>query len=156
MPASVTVTGADKASRELKQIAIRARRPTPALKRIGHYLKEISLQAFRDEADPTTGRAWEKLSPLTIERRRNKGKVKILDDIGTLRGSIHHLIIGKQSVAVGSNLVYAGTHQFGRSQSMGRSGGSRVSIPARPFLGVDDAGLKEITRMIRRYLDTGK
>ena len=142
----VTVNAADTI-KKLGLLAQRIRSPKPALKRIGAYVRELSMQAFRDSEDPTTHQAWKTLSKQTIANRRrgpNPGKIKILVDTGELRSSIHSILIGKQAVAVGTNLKDKSRHQKGEG------------VPKRPFLGIDDPGLKEITRIMRKYLETGR
>ncbi len=138
----VTVT-AGKAIRELGKLGQRIKNPQPALKRVGRYVTELSKQAFRDGADPTTHDPWAALSPATIARRRGSS-AQILVDTGRLRKSIHSIITGKRSVAIGTNVKYGATHQFGRGR-----------IPARPFLGIDARGEDQIVDIVTRYIATG-
>lgn len=49
--------------------------------------------------------------------------------------SLTHQVIGDEAVLVGTNVIYAATHQFG-DESRG--------IPARPFLGIDEIDLAQI------------
>ena len=146
--AAVTVT-ADKTIRELGKYVQRLNDPTPVLKRIGRYVTELSKQSFRDSRDPTTGTPWAALSPATIARRRGN-RAQILVDTGRLRKSIHSLITGKRSVAIGTNVKYGAVHQFG---SGGGIGGAEIT--ARPFLGIDNRGEREIVNIVIRYIATG-
>ena len=64
---------------------------------------------------------WKPLSPKTIARRR-KGSSRILQDTGKLKGSFNkgrsgnvHKIRGTE-VSVGTNVVYASTHEHGRGK----------------------------------------
>lgn len=133
---------------------------SPAMAGIGQVLVTETDLAFRSQKDPW-GNAWAKLSAVTLARRRKgkgKGSNKILRDTGRLANSINYRA-DKASVSVGTNIVYAATHQFGAkmgefgrySQLSRRSkydpgdfryhAGSKKGfpipwgdIPARPFL----------------------
>jgi len=149
------VTG--NAIRELSRMTQRMRVPGPALKRVGTYVVGLSQQAFKDQADPTTHKGWAELRDVTLERRRNRdnSSVKILRDNGHLFKSIHHIITGKRTVAVGSDKVYSRMHQLGGTTSP-RSMIPGKRIPARPFLGFDKQGGMEITAIVKRYIVKGK
>lgn len=105
-------------------------------------VKEAQLN-FRNSKSPT-GESWKPLSPLTISMRRG-GSSKPLIDRGTLRRSINGKATNTQAIA-GTNLNYAAIHQFGgtirpRTGRALRFGGNirtRVVIPARPYLGVNN------------------
>jgi phage virion morphogenesis protein len=142
---------------ELGRYVQRMRHPEPGLKRVGEYVKGLAQQAFKDQSDPTTGRRWAPLRPVTLELRRNKNNtsVKILRDAGHLFKSIHKIITGKTTVAVGSDKVYGSMHQYGGTTSP-RSMIPGKRIPARPFLGFDKAGGKEISRIMKDYILKGK
>lgn len=80
-----------------------------------------------DSSTDTAGRPWQALAESTVARRRNQSS-KPLVDTGRLRSSI--VSQGKpRSLQFGSNVIYAGTHQFGRGR-----------IPMRSFLPVDKVG----------------
>jgi len=68
-------------------------------------------------------------------RRKLEGGMAILQDTGTLRGSIR-AFTDDDHVVIGSGLQYAAIHQFGGKAGRGR----KVTIPARPFLPVDREG----------------
>lgn len=151
--AAVTVT-AGKAIKELGKYAQRLNNPTPALKRVGRYVTELSKQSFRDARDPTTDAPWAALSPATIARRRGN-RAQILVDTGRLKKSIHSIITGKRSVAIGTNVVYGAVHQFGSGVTSSRSGGTSITVVARPFLGIDSRGEREVVDIVTRYIATG-
>ena len=154
--ARVTVD-ATKAIRALRQYVQRMKVPEPGLKRVGEYVKGLSQQAFKDQSDPTTGQRWAPLRPVTLELRKNKdnASTKILRDDGHLLKSIHKIITGKTTVAVGSDKVYGSMHQYGGTTSS-RSMIPGKKIPARPFLGFDRAGGKEISRIMKDYILEGR
>ena len=141
--AKVTVNAA-KAIRELGKMGHRLRHPEGGLKRVGQYVKGLSQQAFRDGADPTTHRPWKNLSPATLKQRRGT-TAQILVDTSRLRKSIHSIMTGKKTVAIGTDVKYGKYHQFGTKH-----------MSKRPFLGIDRAGETEIKGIIKRYIVEGR
>lgn len=101
-------------------------------------------QRFQDEEDPseTPWADW-------TERyaRTRHGGDKLLQSEGFLRGSINHQVVGG-AVEVGSNLVYAGHHQFGSKKKSGRGSG----VPARPFLGVSADNRDAIEDLVNDFI----
>lgn len=97
-------------------------------------------------------------TPWLPSRRAELEGGQTLVDRGHLRDSYTHRVDGDH-VAVGSNLIYAGTHQFGATirakngkglsfdlgGNVGRVVVQKVEIPARPVLGIgaDDEELIE-------------
>jgi len=69
------------------------------------------------------------------------GMFKILMDSGRLANSITFDADNKQ-VEIGTNLVYAATHQFGRG-----------SIPARPYLGFQEGDVEKFEELISEWLE---
>ena len=59
------------------------------------------------------------------------------------------------SLVVGSDSIYAGTHPFGREakpdEGLPFAG---AAIPARPFLGLSDEDVAAIDDILREYLDS--
>ncbi len=132
----------------------------------GEVMRGSIAETFEDEGFPA--RAWRLLQASTLAAqftrsgarktrtkrgrqtvgftRFSRGK-KILTDKGRLQRSITYRSRGKKLV-IGTNLIYAGTHQFGAVITPKRAGGvlaipigggatifhKRVVIPARPFL----------------------
>ena len=86
--------------------------------------------------------AWAGLSPVTLARRAHGGGA-ILQDSGILKKSINASHTD-DTATIGTNLVYAPTHQFGAK--MGQYGHTAKSpipwgnIPARPFIPIDKNG----------------
>lgn len=78
------------------------------------------MDHFKKEEGPDG--SWQKLSPLTILRRRGRN-AKILQDTGRLRQSIAG-IHGGTGAEVGTNIIYGNTHQHGDPKR---------NIPARTF-----------------------
>lgn len=151
----------------------------PALDEIGGMLVVSTQARFEAERGPD-GTAWPALSPRTLKRRG--AGARALRHSARLYQSITHRVQGN-TVTVGTNVVYAAIHQFGaeierhaRSQQArwtsrgpnkgrfakrgGRAGwvtigGGRIRIPARPFLGLDDADRQEIAAILLRHLGAG-
>ncbi|SNR95403.1 phage virion morphogenesis (putative tail completion) protein [Humidesulfovibrio mexicanus] len=86
---------------------------SPLTRDLAEVLKGGVDRAFADEEDPATGEKWRPLSPATLARRAKAGHTgAILQVSGQLAASIQteH---GPHFAAVGTNKVYAGTHQRG-------------------------------------------
>lgn len=72
---------------------------------------------------------------------------KILIRSARLRNSISSRASGTK-IYVGTNLVYARIHQMGGNAGRGK----KVTIPARPFLGISKEDQNEIARIIEKKL----
>lgn len=139
----------------------------PALAAAAQVLREAAMQAF-DESRSPDGKAWPSLKPASIVSRarrhspkgyaKNRARTlaryadaKPLLDTGQLRNSIQVYSVTDTEAVVGTKLPHAAIHQFG-----GRAGrGRRVSIPARPFLGLSEQAKSEIEDIIRRHVAGG-
>lgn len=118
----------------LRRIAVTVRRQkkTPH----GPYGEKVTFKSAYDAKGDLSKRATKRLSAL-----------KILQVLGHLKGSIHQ-VAGRDQVEVGSNLIYARIHQEG-----GKAGrGHKVTIPPRPFLGLDDGDTNMIVEKLQAYL----
>jgi len=117
-----------------------------ALKNIGQALLKSTRARFDSETAPD-GSHWKPLNP---EYKQGKRGLKILQGAGVaggLLGSINARVTGNR-LEIGTNKVYAAIHQFGGvivpkryPALVFRIGGKlafarKVTIPARPFLGV--------------------
>lgn len=142
---------------------------TPAMKAIGERLLRSTEEHFRHERSPD-GTPWKPLKVLSYHlgfRLRKKKTThtrsgglssafqeylagrKILTDSAQLRGSIHYEA-GRTSVSVGSGKVYAAIHQLGGKAGRGR----KVTIPARPYLGIGPRDRAEILDIVGDHLRT--
>lgn len=118
-------------------------------------LTEVDL-GFRAERDPW-GKPWAGLTAATLDRRRGSS-ARILQDTGRLRNS-YHFDASSRSVAVGSDVVYAITHQMGAKKgAFGRTarGGAIPwgDIPRRAMLPIDAAGNVDLPRSYESALET--
>jgi len=107
---------------------------------VGETMLNSTRERFRSQTAPD-GSPWAALSPRYAARKpRNRDKILTLR--GDLRGMLTKFA-DAESLRVGSPLVYAATHQFGRAGA---------HIPARPFLGLSDADRDALLDAITDYL----
>ncbi|MDE0203980.1 MAG: phage virion morphogenesis protein [Rhodospirillaceae bacterium] len=127
----------------LMRIAAVLASPSAVMDQIGRYLVASTLRRFERERAPD-GSPWLKSARALAEGGRT------LTDTGRLRGSIAHTVTeGGRAVEVGSDVLYAAIHQLG-----GRAGrGRRVTLPARPYLGIDEDDRANILRIVARALE---
>lgn len=133
-------------------------------KPVGEAMVSSTRERFRTSTDPT-GKPWQALSSTTVglgfrkkDYKKSGGlrkgvaereaKRKILVQSARLKNSVSSAASDTQ-VAVGTNLVYGPIHQRG-----GQAGrGKKVTIPARPFLGVSSGDQREIERLTVKMLE---
>lgn len=120
----------------LTRLRARAQDMLPAMEEIGAAVRTHIDINFRTESDPH-GKPWEPLSAVTTDRRRGPS-AQILRDTGILANSITYQA-NKESVEIGTNVIYAGTQQFGAKKGQyGRTKrGAPIpwgDIPPRPFM----------------------
>lgn len=135
------------------------------LDEIGAMMLTSTQRRFETETDPE-GRRWKLLSAETVLGRIG-GRAKAYDTKGRLRkpaarkiGAIAILRqsarlfqsltyrVGRGHVEIGTNVVYGRIHQLG-----GRAGrGGQVTIPARPYLGMDAGDRQAALRIVSDYL----
>jgi len=115
----------------LKRLAEHASDLTPVMQEIGNLLQNETELSFERQRSPA-GRPW-------TPAKKKRGLTLI--DSGRLSHSFGY-DAAKDSVAMGTNLVYAPIHHFG-----GRAGrGKRTVLPARPFMPVEDGSLTDATK----------
>ena len=132
---------------------------------LAEAIRASTLDRFRNEEAPD-GTKWKPSKRTSTSRKREK----ILTNTGRLKRSINSKA-DRRGFAVGTNVVYAATHQFGdENRELGpltikakkakslmfNIGGKdifvkkvhipslKVSIPARPFLGISEEDIAEI------------
>lgn len=142
----IELKGLDRVQKRLNELARRLENPTDAFYEIGEYVVDRTIERIEAGVSPD-GTPWPPLTEAT-RRSKDRNKDKPLQLTGDLKKSIH-AEPGRTGVVVGSDRKYAATHQFGRPG--GGWGGS--DIPARPFLGLSDADIAEIDRIISDHLD---
>jgi len=144
---------------EIRRVREAARNWEIALEIFGAYMIKETAENFRQQGRPekwqdlrtttkvarylrgnrsrqrkrrTTGAAWERYS----------AGMKILQDSGRLAGSIG-FSAHKNVVEIGTNLIYAATHNFGDK---------RRNIPERRFLQFQDADEERLATIIENWL----
>ncbi len=130
---------------------------------IGQDLRRTTLQRFRTQSDPE-GKKWAE-SRSASEDGRN-----VLTDTARLKNSIRVKSSAK-GVAVGTNTIYARTHQLGAkdrviSAKNGKKlkfkangnwvskGSVKITIPARPFLGISEDDLRLMKNTMNDFMSS--
>jgi len=95
---------------------------------------------------------WQKLADSTVANRARSGRGAhpILQVSGQLASSIT-TASGPRHAQIGTSLVYGAIHQYGGKAGRGR----KVTIPARPFLVVQDEDIDDALDIIARHLTRG-
>lgn len=140
------------------QLARELKQPRKLYGVLGEQLKKIHNNRFKQETSPD-GEKWQPLSPLT---RQAKGNDHILKDSHQLRNTLAYNY-SDQGVEFGSALKYARLHQFGgtivpkkaKRLRLGKSGvyAKKVTIPARPWLGISKQDEALLLRKAHRVLE---
>ncbi len=117
----------EKLFRGLEQLRRNLDKRDAMLDELGQVLAASTRQRFRTSTAPD-GSKWKALNPKTLKRKKNK---KILVESTELVGSIHHEVQG-DTVTIGTNVKYAGVHQFGETvQVPARQGSSKVGTKGK-------------------------
>lgn len=128
---------------------------------LAETLRESTLERFKQGRGPS-GKRWK----TSIRAAQSGGKTLI--DSTDLRNSIKSSA-DETGFAVGTNVIYAATHQIGAPKRTIRAKKAKVlrfrvnghfvskkqvqvSIPARPFLGVSDDDMEEIEAMLEDFV----
>lgn len=116
------------------------------MENLGEALLNTTLERMDNEEAPD-GQKWQRLNSAYASSKRSN---KILQEQGMasgLKGSLHYAISGNE-LRLGSDKIYAAIHQFGGEikpvngdyLTFKMGGGfikaRKVTIPARPYLGV--------------------
>lgn len=141
----------------LNQLSQRVTNMQPAMVGVGNVMSSLVDQTFTDTQDPY-GNPWAALSPVTVEMRRKGPRPgvadRVMSDTGRLKASITHHA-SQHEVTVGTNTIYAPTHQFGANQGEYAPHVPWGDIPARPFLPTDGLPAlwqQDILDVIRHHL----
>lgn len=107
---------------------------------IGDALVASTRMRFERGIGPD-GARW----PVSAAAAARAGQT-LIDEGNLFRSIVHEP--SPDSVAVGSNLIYARIHQLG-----GKTGrGHAVTLPARPYLGLDEGDMAMIRDTVEAYL----
>ena len=128
---------------------------------LSEAVRESTLERFKQGRDPE-GRRWK----TSIRAAAEGGKTLVRS--GQLKNSIHARA-DTSGFAVGTDVKHAATHQFGETGRTIRArrkkalrfqvGGRwiskkqvRITIPARPFLGLSDEDMREIRDTVEDFI----
>lgn len=127
---------------------------------ISEGLRSSTRERFKEQRTPD-GKSWE----TSIRASTTGGST--LTDSARLKNSIRSRS-DKSGAAVGTNLIYAKTHQFGTRRVIRAKSTKglrfkvngqwmtkqkvKINIPARPFLGIGDEDTKEIRAVLQNVL----
>jgi len=160
----------------LAEMISRTRNPRPALQDIGEILIASTKRRFITSTAPD-GSRWAELSDTTLLRYLEKtsglsrrktptggrtltasgvralaGRRPLIGETRRLSREIYYRV-GRGSVAVGSPLEYAGTHQFGAARHSFTGGRTPWGdVPARPIFGISTTDRANILDTLRSYL----
>ena len=150
--------GLDRLQYALIALRIVGQAPRPLWRALASYGESSTRLRFRNQLDPD-GRRW-----VPSMRARTQGNGRTLVDKARLLRSITHNATNDGG-EWGTNVVYAAIHQFGgvikaRGRALrfaipgvGFVTTKRVTMPARPFLGVNAQDGREMLTITRDVLD---
>lgn len=123
---------------------------------IGELLRSSTVERFNTGKNPDD-------KPWPVSKNAIASGKKTLLNTARLRNSINSSA-NQKGVAVGTNTIYAATHQFGDSREIKaktqkgmvfmtpngfrRKKYVRITIPARPFLGISEDDMTEIKETV--------
>ena len=150
--------GRGRAEQQLRAIAAGIADRQPLMDAIGLYLESSTLDRFDQERGPD-GTPWQQ----SLRAKEQGGKT--LTDHAHLRQSVTYNATNDR-VEWGSNMIYARPHQEGATITA--KGGGRlkfrlpgglgfrsvlsVTLPARPFLGVNEEDERQIVGLAEDYV----
>ena len=158
--------------RKLGQLEKKASGLAPVLKNIGEYKVEATQGLFDKQQDPQ-GIAWAALSDRY--KKKKKGP-RILTENRRLRDSIIYAV-RNSNLKIGTNVIYAAAHQFGIDKNLTVPSHMRLvkqafrkalkfpvwsqvrehtfnpRLPARPYLGWNEADRVEIRGIVADFLE---
>lgn len=109
---------------------------------IGGLMESSTRRRIAADKESPSGEPWPAWSPRYAATRHSGHS--LLQGEGDLLDSMTYNVLTGGGVEVGSNLVYAATHQFGDRER---------NIPARPYLGLSSEDLREIERLTDGYVE---
>lgn len=142
---SVTIRVEDEGFRDaLTRLIQHTANLRPVFDEIGSALLATTEDRFEAETGPD-GNAWAAHASATLSRRG--ASAKKLRDKNHLYQSLTYAA-GRLQAAVGTNRTYARIHQLGGKAGRGR----KVTIPARPYLGVNADDRRMISEILTDHL----
>ena len=143
----------------LADLSDKSRDLTPLMEMCGALLERSTKDRLFDTNTAPDGVAW----PPSLRAQEDGGKTLVAS--ARLANSIQYLA-GNSQVEIGSNVIYAGIHQTGgeirpkTAKALGfrlPNGAfvsvGKVTIPARPYLGISEEDADDITDAVGVFLD---
>ena len=135
----LNLTGLDAAINKLNGVA--DLHITDLLDQVGGLVESQTRRRLEETKTAPDGTPWADWTD-AYKKSRHSGH-SVLDSDGSLIDSIT-FIVGSNEVSVGSNLIYAATHQYGREDD---------GIVARPYLGISPDDESEILDTINGFIN---
>ncbi|MFZ1326220.1 MAG: phage virion morphogenesis protein [Candidatus Contendobacter sp.] len=138
--ASIEITVHDADIRKLlEQLQAKLGDLTPVFRDLGEALTLSHRERFARAVAPD-GTPWPALSPrYRASKKKNQDKLLVLD--GWLRQL--HYQAAPDALRIGTDRLYGATHQFGDPSR---------HLPARPFLGLDEAERAHVMEVLLEWL----
>lgn len=123
----------------------------PLMDEVGALGESQTKRRIDEEKTAPDGTAWPSWSE-SYAATRHPGQ-SLLVAGGFLLDSVEYVVgISGDYVEWGSNMVYAGAHQHGLDMSLVGSH-RRITIPARPFLGLSDENEEDLAVLVDDFVD---
>jgi phage virion morphogenesis protein len=144
-------------AKKLNAFALSPEQRQGLLESLGTEIIEQTHDRFESETDPD-GNKWKALNPI-YAAGKNAGS--ILRREGFLLQSMTSEVQNDYSILVGATMEYAAIHQFGgeiKPKSAkalfvpGFGFVKKVTIPARPYLGLSSGNIKDLEAEVDRFL----
>lgn len=119
----------------------------PAMKILGAIVRTSVVRNFEKGGRPTK---WQPLSPETLKKKKGTAILREQGMAGGLMGAVNFQAFNSKAV-VGANKVYAAIHHFGGKAGRGR----KVTIPARPYMMIQDEDWVEMKAALGDYIIRG-
>ena len=122
--------------------------PGPAMKILGAIVRTSIVRNFEKGGRPTK---WKALSPETLKTKKGTAILREQGMAGGLMGSVNYKPFSDK-VVISADKVYAAIHHFGGKAGRGR----KVTIPARPYMMVQDEDWVEMKAALGDFIVQGK
>jgi len=120
----------------------------PAMKILGAIARTSIVRNFEKGGRPTK---WKALSPETLKTKKGTAILREQGMAGGLMGSINYKPFNDK-VVISANKIYAAIHHFGGKAGRGR----KVTIPARPYMMIQDEDWTDMKAALNDYIIRGK
>ncbi len=122
--------------------------PAPAMKIIGAIARTSIVRNFEKGGRPEK---WTSLSLETLKTKKGTAILREQGMAGGLMGAVNYKAFNDK-VVISANKVYAAIHHFGGKAGRGR----KVTIPARPYMMVQDEDWVEMKAALGDFIVRGK